>query len=113
MKRVIRAHFSKPPVKTKYTVHWLSPDGHDCVLAGANTIEKAAEYGIEQAHELIESPFETDKRKLLFLENMYVYDEQTGNVVDSELDDYTDGCMSELDSRIRMKNKNEYSVRTR
>ena len=103
MKRMIKAHFSKPPVKTKYTVHWLSPDGKDCTLAGANTVEQAAEYGIEQAAELMESPFETDERKLLFLENMYVYNEETGDVVDSALDDYTEGCMSELDSRIRMK----------
>lgn len=101
MKRVIKS--SIYPWKTRYTVHWISPDGKDCLLAGNNTLEGAVESGVEQAKELLESPFETDERKMLFLQNMYVADGD--KVIDTELDDITDGMMSELDSRIKMKNR--------
>ena len=100
MKRVIKS--SIYPWKTRYTVHWLSPDGKDCLLAGNNDLDKAVDSGIKQAKELLESPFETDERKMKLLEHMYIADGD--KVIDTELDDITDGMMSELDSRIKMKN---------
>ena len=95
MKRVIKSAVA--PWKTRYTVHWISPDGKDCLLAGNNNLENAIESGMEQAKEIFDSPFETDDRKWKFLENMYIADGD--KVIDTELDDYTDMLMSAIDSR--------------
>ena len=108
MKRVIRSAVA--PWKTRYTVHWMSPDGKDCLLAGNNDLDAAVESGIKQAKELMENPWETDERKLLFLENMYIADGD--RVIDTELDDITEGMMSELDSRIKMKKRPIQSSKT-
>lgn len=100
MKRWIHAAVS--PWKTKYEVHWISPDGKDCLLGGSKTVEEANRIARDQAKQIFESPFETDDRKFHFLENLYVVDVDTEeDVMDIETDDYIDGLMSELDSRIR------------
>ena len=98
MKRYIRS--AVRPWKTKFTVHWLSPEGEDCLLGGANSLSAAGDIEKDQAQELFENPFETNKRKFLFLSNMYIWDETTQSVVeDYEADEYVDNLMSELDSR--------------
>jgi len=89
------------PWKTRYTVHWMSPDGRDCLLAGNNDLEEAVQSGINQVEELLDSPWETDERRLLFLENMYIA--EGDRVIDTELDDYVDGVMSFIQSRMKMK----------
>jgi len=94
------------PYNTTYKVRWISPDGQDCLLGGSNTLEHAVDIGVEQAQELLENPFETDERKLLFLENMYIEDTRTGEAIVTELDDFVDGMMSEIDTRIQMRNRN-------
>ena len=99
MYRVVKSAVS--PWKTKYTVHWLSPDGKDCLLGGSNDLDDAVQIGVEQAQELMENPWETDERKYKFLENMYIA--EGDHAINSELDDYTDGMMSGLDSRMKMK----------
>ena len=99
MYRIIRSAVT--PWKTKYTVHWLSPDGKDCLLAGNNTLEGAIQSGVDQVEDLLESPWETDERRLLFLENMYIA--EGDRVIDTELDDYVDGVMSMISSRMKMK----------
>jgi len=97
-----RVDSSVSPWKTKYTVHWISPDGNDCLLGGSNSYEEADKIGVEQARHIFESPFETDQRKKLFLMNMYMYDEEEGKEIDGrEMDDVADMLMSEIDSRIR------------
>ena len=101
MKRWI--HAAVRPWKVKYEVHWLSPDGKDCLLAGSNNLDEAVKLGEKQAQELFESPFETDDRKFLFLKEMYIYDKENDRVVDTDLDDYTDNLMSEIDSRKKVK----------
>lgn len=99
MKRVIVSAVS--PWKTKYTVHWLSPEGKDCLLGGSNSLEEAVHIGADQANELLENPWETDKRRLLFLENMYIA--EGDRVIDTELDDITDGMMSMISSRMKRR----------
>lgn len=99
MYRIIRSAVT--PWKTRYTVHWLSPDGKDCLLAGNNTLEGAIQSGVNQVEDLLESPWETDERRLLFLENMYIA--EGDEVIDTELDDYVDGVMSMISSRMKTK----------
>lgn len=99
MKRVIVSAVS--PWKTKYTVHWLSPEGKDCLLGGSNSLEEAVQIGADEANELLENPWETDERRLLFLENMYIA--EGDRVIDTELDDITDGMMSMISSRMKRR----------
>ena len=96
-------HAAVKPWKVKYEVHWLSPDGKDCLLAGSNSLDEAVRLGENQADQLFVSPFETDNRKYLFLKEMYIYDKENDRVVDTDLDEYTDNLMSELDSRMKAK----------
>ncbi len=99
MKKLIKA--SVVPWKVKYQVHWISPDGKDCLLGGSNNIEEANRIAEEQARELFESPFETPERKHHFLDSLYVVEvetEQDAMLTDTE--DAIDSLMSELDSRI-------------
>lgn len=99
MKRVIVS--AVRPWKTKYTVHWLSPEGKDCLLGGSNSLEEAVQIGADEANELLENPWETDERRLLFLENMYIA--EGDRVIDTELDDITDGMMSMISSRMQRR----------
>ena len=99
MKRVIVSAVG--PWKTKYTVHWLSPEGKDCLLGGSNSLEEAVQIGADEANELLENPWETDERRLLFLENMYIA--EGDRVIDTELDDITDGMMSMISSRMKRR----------
>lgn len=96
-------HAAVRPWKVRYEVHWLSPDGRDCLLAGSNNLDEAVKSGQRQAQGIFESPFETDDRKFLFLKEMYIFDTENNRVVDTDLDDYTDDLMSELDSRMKIK----------
>jgi len=89
------------PFKTKYEVHWISPDGKDCLLGGSNDLEEANEIACEQAKEIFESPFETNERKFHFLQELYVVElpsEKDAMLTDTE--DYIDNLMSEIDSRM-------------
>lgn len=107
MKKMIKNAVS--PWKTRYTLHWLSPDGRDCLLGGSNNLDEIISNGFEQVKELLENPWETDERRLLFLQNMNIIDEQTKEPMKDprvyDFEDYVDGTMSELDSRINY-NKN-------
>ena len=98
MKRYIKSGVS--PWKTKYTVHWISPDGKDCLLGGSNSVDEANEIAQRQAREIFESPFESNERKFHFLETIYIVDMQTEeDVMNIDTDDYIDSLMSELHSR--------------
>ena len=100
MKRYIKSGVT--PWKTRYTVHWISPDGKDCLLGGSNSIQEANDIAKRQAQEIFESPFESNERKFQFLETIYVVDMQTEqDVMDIDTDDYIDSLMSEIDSRQR------------
>lgn len=99
MKRVIKASYGY--YKTRYEVHWISPDGNDKLLGGSKTEEGANEIAQEQAKEIFESPWESDKRKFHFLENLYIVDTETEQDVETiDTADYIDSLMSELDSRM-------------
>lgn len=98
MKKYIKSAVS--PWKTKYQVHWISPDGKDCLLGGANSIEQANEIAMNQAQEIFENPWESDERKFQFLDSIYIVqldNESDAMLIDTE--DYIDNLMSELDSR--------------
>lgn len=89
------------PWKVKYQVHWISPDGNDCLLGGSNNIEEANRIAEEQARHIFESPFETPERKHHFLDTLYIVDldtERDAMLTDTE--DAIDSLMSELDSKI-------------
>ena len=99
MKILIKASY---PWKTRYSVHWVSPDGKDCLLGGSNSLAEANRIAREQADEIFESPWESDERKFRFLENMYILDKETesDDNMSFETEDYIDNYMSEIHSRI-------------
>lgn len=97
------------PWKVKYEVHWISPEGKDCLLGGSDDINEANDIAIKQAREIFESPWESDERKYKFLDSMYIVDtdawtKNLGYSTDAMLyqaEDVIENLMSELDSRIR------------
>jgi hypothetical protein len=99
MKRYIRSS-GVTPWKTTYQVHWISPDGKDCLLGGANSQRAANKIACEQAQEIFESPFETNERKFKFLDSIYIVEvatEEDAMTIDTE--EFIDNLMSEIDSR--------------
>lgn len=70
MKRYIKSAVN--PWKTKYEVHWISPDGKDCLLGGSNNELEANQIARNQARQIFESPFETPERKVHFLDTIYI-----------------------------------------
>lgn len=95
------------PWKTRYEVHWISPDGKDCLLGGSKTFEGAQDIAKEQAYEIFDSPFETNGRKFHFLDSIYIVDMENGDedAMSIETEEYIDNLMSEIDSRINLANK--------
>jgi len=75
MKKYIKSAVS--PWKTKYEVHWISPDGKDCLLGGSNDINEINEMARAQARHIYSSPFETPERKLKFIESIYLVEVAT------------------------------------
>lgn len=97
MKRYISSGFT--PWKTRYQVHWVSPDGKDCLLGGSNDINKVNEMTMNQARSLFDSPWESKVRKLKFLDSLYVVDVETEeDAMSYEAEEYIDSLMSELES---------------
>ena len=131
MKRYIRSNFSGHSVsnyykngggKFRYTISWLSPNGKYCLLGKTNSLDEAAKIAYEQAEEVLTNPWETDERKILFLKNLGIEDNQTGELVEdaklagdgslasSYVDDLIDGMMSELDAKIRSKKSSKVNA---
>lgn len=84
----------------RYSVYVIASDGRNIRLGGSKTLEGAEEIGINQAKQVFENPWMTNKEKFRYLENMYIADDDEEHEVSTyEFDDYVDGLMSELDSR--------------
>ena len=99
MKILIKASY---PWKTRYSVHWVSPDGKDCLLGGSNSLAEANRIAKDQAAEIFKNPWETDERKLHFLDTMYILDTETesDDNMTYETEDYIGDLMFEINSRI-------------
>lgn len=96
----MKIYSSTKPYKTRYTVHWISPDGNDCLLGGSKTLEGASDIAKNQAYEIFDSPFETSDRKFLFLKNIYIWDEELEEETSTDdMDEYIDNLMSEISSK--------------
>ena len=90
----------------EYEVHWVSPNGNDCLLGGSNDIQEINNIAIEQAKELFSNPFETNERKWKFLDSIYIYERGSGNdAMLAETEDIIDGLMSEIDAKIKNRRK--------
>ncbi len=89
--------------KTRYRVHWISPEGEDYLLGGSKSFEEAQDIAKDQAFELFDSPFESNKRKFHFLDSIYIVDTENGNedAMSYETEEYIDNLMSEIDSKIK------------
>lgn len=113
MKRYVKTSFSPHAAatsmrgKTKYEVHWISPDGKDCLLGGSATTEGANRIAREQADHIFDSPFESNERKMHFLENMYIIEKgrESSDAMSVDTEEYIDNLMSELHSRILRSKK--------
>ena len=111
MKRYIKTSFSPHAAammmrgKTQYEVHWISPDGKDCLLGGSASIERANRIARERANDIFYNIFETNERKMHFLENIYIIEngKESSDAMDTETEEYIDNLMSELHSRIQAK----------
>ena len=99
MKILIKASY---PWKTRYSVHWVSPDGKDCLLGGSNSLPEANRIARDQADEIFRNPWETGERKLHFLDTMYILDTETesDDNMTYETEDYIGNLMFEISSRI-------------
>lgn len=85
--------------KYQYGVH-AHPQGRDIILGGSKTLDGAIEIAINQAQQLFENPWMSDKEKYDYLETMYIADDDAEEIVEStNFDDFVDGLMSELHSR--------------
>lgn len=95
------------PWKTRYEVHWISPDGKDCLLGGSKTFEGAQDIARDQADQIFDNPWETNERKFKFLENMYIYDAENGDedAMSVETEEYIDNLMSEIHSKISLSRR--------
>lgn len=96
----ITAHFAAPPFETKYSVHWISPEGKDCTLAGSDSIEDVQSQAKNQARQIYNSAFETDERKIHFLENIYIVEDETErDAMLTDTEDYINRLISKIESR--------------
>lgn len=91
-----------------YGVH-AHPNGNDRILAGSRDLDEITRSGIKQAKKIFKNPFMTDKEKYDYLDTMYISNDDTEEIdVSPEFDDYVDGLMSELSSRIN-KSSNKFN----
>ena len=85
------------PYKTKYSCHWISPEGKDCLLGGSNDINDINETARKQAKHIFDNPWETNERKLHFLEELYVVEDSTErDAMLEETEDYINKLINEL-----------------
>lgn len=85
--------------KYQYGVH-AHPQGRDITLGGSKTLDGAVEIAINQAQQLFENPWMSDKEKYDYLETMYIADDDAEEIVEpANFDDFVDELMSELHSR--------------
>lgn len=96
MKRLIKT--SHNPWKIRYSVHWISPDGEDCVLGGSNSVSEANRIARDQADEIFRNPWETNERKISFLDTMYILDAETesDDNMSFETEEYIDKLMAKI-----------------
>lgn len=95
MKILVKASY---PWKTRYSVHWISPDGKDCTIGGSNSVSEANRIAKEQAAEIFKNPWETDERKLHFLDSIYILDTETesDDNISFETEEYIDKLISKI-----------------
>lgn len=72
MKRII--YSSLGSYNYQYEVHWVSPEGKDYLLGKSKSLEKAEKIALDQIDQVYESPFESPERKVIFIEQTYIYD---------------------------------------
>lgn len=103
------------PWKTKYQIHWVSPDGRDCLLGGTNDIEKAQDIALEQANEIFDNPWETNERKFHFLDSLYIVDTETEDPdqMTMETEEQIDNLMSEIHSKMSAEEKEKIKSSTK
>ena len=84
----------------KFGVH-AHPQGRDIILGGSKTLEGAEQIAINQVDELLENPWMSDKEKFDYMDTIYIANDAEEVEVDApNFDDYVDGVMSEINSRI-------------
>ena len=81
-----------------FEVHWMRPNGNDVLLGGSKSLEGADEIVQDKVEELMDNPFESDKDKLLILQNVYIYNSDTNEVEDvsDETDTFIQRCIQSL-----------------
>ena len=100
MKRLIKT--SHNPWKIRYSVHWISPDGKDCTIGGSNSVSEANRIAKAQATEIFKNPWETNERKISFLDTMYILDAETesDDNMTFETENYIVNLMTKIDNRV-------------
>lgn len=101
------------PYKYRYEVHWVSPEGKDILLGANKSIDGAEEIAINQIQELLTNPWESNENKYKIIYSLYIYDSEKddADVMSIDLEDYIDGILSELDSRIRTNSLDEDTIK--
>lgn len=76
------------------------PNGRNILLGGSDTTEGAEKIAINQAQQVFENPWMTDKEKYDYIKTIYIVDDENEEEANTiEFDNYTDELLSELSSR--------------
>ena len=85
----------------KFGVH-AHPQGKDIILGGSQTLEGAEKIAVEQADRLLDSPWMSSKEKYLYLDTIYIADDEDEEVVDApDFEDYIVSVLEELSRDIK------------
>ena len=97
-----------------FALHFIKADGTDGILVGSKNLDDSfISSCINQAHNVIENPWMTDKEKYRYLDSMYIADDNTQETDlrgTADFEDYVDNLMSELSSRIDSKGLKDESL---
>ena len=101
------------PYNYRYEAHWISPEGKDILLGANNDFEAVENIAINQIETLLENPWESNENKYKIIDSLYIYDSEKddADVMGISLEDYIDGILSELDSRIRSNSLDEDTIK--
>ena len=80
----------------RYEAHWIGIDGFDVLLGGSPNMDEAEQIAIEQAAQLLESPFMDMDEKLKVIETLYLCDKKDNTEISTEtLDAYIDNVIAQ------------------
>lgn len=92
----------------RYEIHTYKTPDADVIRGGSDTLDEAVKIACHQIDDIKQNSFEDKEDKIHMIENMYIYDSEDNEEIDTnKLEDYKDAVISEL-SGIVESLTNEY-----